>query len=376
MVGIVTKRPAAIGGDTGAILRRFSSPALVRAEQLFSTLLDAFVERLQPMLARFRSNTRWVAVVETGAMAVYEVRSGHPPVRVTDDAGEGTQARIQQTRTGVVELRLPPDQVLHRTLQLPPASKDFLQPIIEHRLERLTPWSPDKVLYGFQIVDAAAVDGAMTVAFAATSSDIVAESTRRLEAFGLVPTALGTAAEPIDSPLQIDLFRGERSASRLYLRRSTAIVLAVIAAVIAPACLGSFWLVHAQEQRLSEAADRLAQLRARLPTLTGAKAEQARGRDRALIETKRPETSLVVLIDMLSAALPSNTSLRELDIDGAKIRLVGRSRNAPALIGLLEQEEALAKVEFAAPVIRDSENLDDFEIVAARVVREARDGQR
>lgn len=374
MVEIGMKR-STIGGNMGATLgRRFTSPALTHAGKLLSRLLDAFVDRLEPLASRFGSNTRWVAVVEADDIAVYEVREGQPIVRIEG----GAQARPQGARGGAVELRLAPDQILHRTLQLPPAGKDFLQPIIEHRLERLTPWSPDKVLYGFRIIGTAESDGSMTVAFAATSADIVAEPTRRLEALGLVPTALGTAADPIEAPLEIDLYRGERSAARKNLRRSTAVALSVIAAVLAPACLGSFWLAHASEERLQAADERLLQLRARLPAATGSKAEQARGRDRALVESKRPETSLVVFIDGLAAALPSHTSLRELDIDGTKVRLVGRSRDAPALIALLEQEEALAQVQFAAPVIRDSENLDDFEIVAARVIpgREARDGKR
>lgn len=359
-------------GNTVASLQQsgLASPALAKARTLLSSLLDAFVERLEPLAARFRSTTRRVAIVEADRISLYEVRAGQPPVPIDASLEGDSKARAHRGSGGTVELRLPPEHILHRRLQLPPAGKEFIQPIIEHRLERLTPWHPDKVLYGFRIVGAAQGDGSLTVDFAATSADLAVEPTRRLQELGLDPTALGTAADPIDTPLRIDLYRGARSAARTDLRRSTAVALLIIMVILVPACLGSFWFAHASAERLGAAEDRLSQLRARLPSATSAKVEQARGRDRALIEAKRPETSLLVLIDGLSAALPAHTSLRELDIDGEKVRLVGRSRDAPALIGLLEQEEALAKVQFAAPVIRDSENLDDFEIVASRVITE------
>lgn len=347
---------------------------MAEGARFLTRLLDAFVDRLEPLVLRVRSKTRRVAVVEPDGIALYEVREGHPVARVEGDAA----ARSAGGRDGTVELRLPADQILHRTFQVPSAGRAFLAAIVEHRLERLTPWAPDKVLYGFRIVDTAPGDGSITVAFAATSADIAEEPVRRLEALGLAATALGTAADPIERPLGIDLYRGARSAARKNLQRATAGVLVGLAAVLVPACLGSFWFANASDERLRAAEERLAQLRARLPGTAGSRAEQARGRDRALIDSKRPETSLIVLIDSLAAALPSDTALRELDVDGTKVRLVGRSRDAPALISLLEREPALAQVQFAAPVIRDSENLDDFEIVASRVLpgREARNGQR
>lgn len=398
MADDVTRRPAA-GGEAAAQRRfapawlaspAFASPALADAARLFSRLLDAFVEQIEPLVARFRSDARWIAVVdEAGGIALYEARPGQPSVRLPEDAVTA-RGGAHRAAGGAVELRLPPDQVLHRTLQLPPASRDFLQPIIEHRLERLTPWSPSRVLYGFRVLGDAGVsgdagvlgeagaDGSMSVAFAATSLDVATEAERRLEALGLAPTALGPATETIDAPLGIDLYRGARSGSRAGLRRRVKLGLSATAAVLGLALVGSFWLVQASEERLRTVEERLGALRGRLAAGGGAGAEQARGRTRALIEAKRPDTSIVVLIDGLSAALPWNTALRELDIDAGKVRLNGRSRDAPALIALLEAEEALARVQFAAPVVRDADNLDDFEITASRVVkgREAGDGGR
>jgi general secretion pathway protein L len=377
MIDDVISRSAPVEDGMAAVprLSQAISLAAMKVAGLVSKLLDAFVDILEPLFTRFASQARWIAVMEADGFSIYEVRKGHPTLRAHGNVDDGMAEFVRPGRGSTIELRLPQDQVLHRTLRLPAAGRNFLERIVEHRLERLTPWNPEKVLYGFRIVGEEGSDGTITVAFAATSSDIVAEPVRRLQKLGLLPTALGTAAEPIDAPLGVDLYRGQHSAGRSQIRRSLTLALSAVAIVLAPACLASFWLAHASETRLRSVEERLAKARARLPVGAGAKAEQARGRDRALIETKRPGTSIVVLIDVLGSALPSNTFLRELDIDLAKVRLVGRSDSAPALIGLLEAQEALVKVQFAAPVIRDSENRDDFEIVATRVTPKSRDSR-
>jgi general secretion pathway protein L len=337
---------------------------------LLSTLLDAFVDMLVPALARFGSKTRWVAVIEPDGVALHEVRTGRGallsrPVLV----GEDQRRLAERARGGAIELRLRPDQVLHRTLRLPQAGRDFVEQIIEHRLPRLTPWSPEKVLYGFRIAGEAEPDGLMSVEFAATSADLAATAVRRLRELGLEPTALGTAAESIDAPLRLDLFRGARSTARSRLRRATALASAAVASVLVPACLFSFWLAAAGEEHVQSVENRLIKARARLQAASGGGSE--RSRDRALLDAKRPESSVLVLVDRLGAAIPSDTFLRELEIDPEKVRLVGHSGNAPALIGLLEADAALAKVRFAAPVTRDSEDRDGFDIVAARVAPES-----
>jgi general secretion pathway protein L len=333
---------------------------------LLSKLLDAFVDMLGPAMARFASRTRWVAVMEGDGVALYEVqKEGSSPVPRPIPVGEDRRRLAERARGGAIELRLRPDQVLYRTLRLPQAGREFVEQIIEHRLPRLIPWSPEKVLYGFRIVGEAEPDGQINVEFAATSADLAAAAVSRLKEIGLEPTALGTAAEPIDAPLRLDLFRGAKSTARSRMRKATALALAAVAAVLVPACLLSFWAAHAGEERLRSVETRLLQARARLQAASGGGAE--RDRDRALLDGKRPETSVLVLMDRLGATIPSDTFLSELEIDPEKVRLVGHSGNAPALIGLLEADPALAKVRFAAPVTRDSENRDGFDIVAARV---------
>lgn len=341
---------------------------------LAQRLFDAFVAAIEPAFARFVSSTRLVAVVDADDIALHEISKGRQTLVARSSRVDERQSRLlRRARGGAVELRLRPDQILHRTLRLPRAGRDFLEPIIENRLERLTPWKPEKVLFGFEVVGDADPDGTISVEIAATSEDIVAEPVLRLRDFGLVPTALGSAAEPIATPLRVDLYRGRRGATRSRVRRAAVLALSAAALVLVPACLASFWLAYSGGERLRSVDARLLKARALLQSSTGA--GEARGRDRALIEAKRPETSVLVLIDRLSTALPATTYLRELEIDPEKVRLVGFSADASALIGRLETGQVLAKARFAAPVTRDAERRDSFDIIAARLAPQPEGGR-
>jgi general secretion pathway protein L len=331
---------------------------------LASGLLDAFVDMIEPAFNRVTQRSRCVAVIESEEIALFEVSKGVSKLVARTGSMTAEPKWVRRKYRGRdVELRLRADQVLHRTVRFPKAGQAFIGQIIEHRLDRLIPWRPDKALYGFRILEDAAPDGFMTVEVAATSQDIATEATRRLEAFGLVATSIGTAAEAITTPVSIDLYRGRRSAVRSRVRHYTAFMLAVLSVVIPAACLSSFWVLYDGKQQLQLVESNVS--RARSVSQGTSRASEARGRDRALIEAKRQDTSFIMLINRLSRALPANTFLRELEIDSEKVRLVGSSSDAPALVSILEAE-TLTNVRFAAPVTRDDTKRDNFEILATR----------
>ncbi|BBE73690.1 PilN domain-containing protein [Oharaeibacter diazotrophicus] len=329
-------------------------------------LVDAFVEVVAPVFGRFVSSSRIVAVEADGGLALYAVRRGRAePVGTAETAAAKEIRRLKRAGGAAVELRLAPKRVLTRTLELPAAGREYLEPIIEHRLERLTPWRPDRVLFGYA-AGTTAGEGTMTVEFAATSSDLAAPAVARLEALDLAPTALGSAAEPIATPLRVDLYRGRRDVGRVRLRRGVVVAVALLGLSGVGALAAGTVLTGLSDQRLAELDKRLLTKRAVLRAAAGA--GRTEGRDKELIEAKTPATSLVVLIDRLSRAVPDDTYLRELSIEGPKVRLVGFSADAPALIGLLDADPGLSDVRFAAPVTRTDDGRDSFDIVAVRDV--------
>jgi len=338
--------------------------AVLNARATVAKLVDVFVDTIEPALGRFARGARWVAVEDGDDIAFYEVSGDRSKLCARASSMDERQERLlRRVRSGSFELRLDPERVITRTLQLPAAGREYIEPIIEHRLERLTPWRPEKVLYGFAISGDA--DGGETIAvdFAATSQDIAAQAVSRLGAFNLVPTAIGAAGGPLEKPLRIDLYRGRNDSRRRRLRRSAAVFLLAIGVVLVPACAASFWFVYAAERELDDTSRQLAALRGRLHAQTG----QGEGsRDLGLIGAKQPESSVVVLIDRLATLLPPDTYLRELEISRDSLRLVGVSGDAPALIAALDGDDVLSEVRFSAPVTRGDDDRDRFEITATR----------
>jgi len=62
----------------------------------------------------------------------------------------------------------------------------------------------------------------------------------------------------------------------------------------------------------------------------------------------------VIVLETLSQILPDHTYLAELRIDGNKLRLTGITRDAPSLIGLIEQSAHFKRATFFAPTTRAS----------------------
>ena len=73
----------------------------------------------------------------------------------------------------------------------------------------------------------------------------------------------------------------------------------------------------------------------------------------------------VIVLEQLSNILPDHTYVTELRIEGDKLRLVGMPRDAPSLIGLIEQTRQFTRATFFAPTTRSpNESGERFHIEA------------
>jgi general secretion pathway protein L len=80
---------------------------------------------------------------------------------------------------------------------------------------------------------------------------------------------------------------------------------------------------------------------------------------------KHETPSSVIVIEALSRVLPDDTYLIELRILGDKLQIVGVTRDAPALIRLIEQTSHFTRATFFAPTTRSpSESGEHFSIEA------------
>lgn len=354
-------------GQLGAWMRRNRMMAAIFAnvEDIWTNLVDAFCELVDPVVQRYFPERRLVAVAGADdRLSLFSV-SNQKAVAVSALEISGLDSRISWS---TVELRLRNDQVLRQTLALPAASRDFLGPVIEHRLERLTPWRREDVLYGYYVAPGPGSNGSISVHFAATSVAIAAGPLAALREAGFAASALGPG-ENVSAEMEIDFYRKNiRRRQAGWTRNAIRVWFGSVTAIVVMLAFVSVWAANARASRdLSQSH----LLKAR--RLLKAASDGATGtRERELIALKAPDKSVVLLIDKLANVIPSTAYLRELTITPDHVALSGVSTDAAALIGLLDQA-GLQDVHFTAPITRDAGRTDHFEISASRSASKSQD---
>lgn len=332
--------------------------ALLRLTSTWDRLIAALCDVLAPLLARVARERRLIAVATLdGDLHLSTLVEGD----LVPLTGATMEDRLAGTRWTFIDLRLPAEQVLVRHLTLPAASRDFLAAIVEHRLDRLSPWDPSQVLYGFSATPAA--DGTqLAVSVAIASREAAARPVERLARLGLRPSAIGSTEAPLETPPATNLLAGRAEDGPTHLRHMMSRLAAALLIVSCLAALGSaLWQ--------SQANDRLVEVQSKLTRAQHMLRAMVRGHkggtEAAMLFAKQPDQSVAVLLNRLAATLPSDTYLREMTLSPDKLRLVGSSANAPAVIGLLDRA-GLFNARFTSPVTRGKDERDAFEITAER----------
>jgi general secretion pathway protein L len=338
----------------------------------FDAIVDELARLLEPLVAR-RAQRPPLAVVERAGRYECYRTDRTPPLRLAEgDLSALPAAKLpRDLASAPVELRLDAARVLSRTVQLPAAGRQYLDAIVAHQLERMTPWSADRVVFDYALAgDAPAGAEQVAVRLVATSREHFDEALGRLAAAGLTPALVGTSEDPLDRPSPVDLSRAGRSGRRDRLRRAVAVGLAVLALVGAGLGGASAWRLNALNAEAARLQLEIGAARQEIAAaMSGMALEEGRGR---LLARKREALSMVVLLDRLSALIPTGTYLTELGVAGGELRLAGLSGDAPSLIQTLEDADILAGVHFAAPTTREEEaGRDRFEIVAQLVQGDA-----
>lgn len=330
-------------------------------QRAFAVLLDSFVALVEPLCARWMPTQRLIFVLDgAGDLRVHRVLGANvDDLGSLAELGEASRAEIGGSAWSAVELHLPQEAVLQRSLKLPAAGRSYLAPILAHRLERLTPWRPDRILHGYRVVheDSEAIG----IEFAAVPRQTVVGPRAAIEALGLTLTGLGPRPAEIGKPLPINLASGGGPSSPRRLRRQVLLIWGGATAALAVLALGGLIWASLAEARFEDVSLDLAKTRRTLRVMAGREGSP----DAAILAGKTPETSTMLLIDRVAEALPSDSHLRELQIGPRTIRLVGLSRDAGSLIGILESA-GLINVRFSAPVTREEDGIDSFEIFADR----------
>jgi general secretion pathway protein L len=325
--------------------------------------LNAVAASVVALIARFTSS-RLVRVVEEpdGSLVYDGEKLGVAEGRLVEPPPQKLAARLRKAR---VELMLQPGRFVFRPLELPQRATDFLGGIVRAQIDRLTPWSAEEAAFGWtQPKD---ITGErMLVTVVATSRALIAPLVTGLSAHGpKMVRALTRPPEAADAaPVQVwDYAPG----GAIDLRRVRFVLasLLVLMVVAAAGSLGALVFIgdDLDAQRF-EISRRIADKRA----------SALIGRDglgnaaiAGLERRKREVPSSVIVIEALSQILPDHTYVAEMRIIGDRLQIVGVSRDAPALIRLIEQSSHFTRATFFAPTTRSPGEPGEHFNIEARI---------
>ena len=260
--------------------------------------------------------------------------------------GDGLGALLRGCR---VEIVLLPRRFLFRELDLPARASDFLDGIVRAQIDRLTPWSAADAVFGCSQPVANGADGIRTT-IAATTRKLAAEYVAAVSA--LRPAAVAVLTDgPEAAPARIKVFEQKARGHIDPRKLGTALRAALGAALAAAAVSAALSAYVANDLSAQEAvlASDIAQRRAAIRASSGT------GDDTpvAALERRKFETPASVLVlEALTQVLPDHTYVTEFNLVGNKLQIVGITRDAPALIALIEQSALFTRATFYAPTTR------------------------
>jgi general secretion pathway protein L len=251
-------------------------------------------------------------------------------------------------RRWLVVLRLAPDLLLEREVDLPLAAEPEIGNTLRFSIDSLTPFAAHELFWSWAITLRDRVHGRLHVRLSVVCKAAVEPLIAALRGAGVAPKLLEFALSDIDTRV----IAPDDGPSRGSMSRRNG--LACFGGLAAGALVAIAVLpVVSQMRALAETDARIAALQPRVAKVVALRRAggDADGVDVVARERARVGDALHVLA-IVTNALPDNTYLTELSLHQRKLALSGESGAAAKVIVALSAEPALRKPEFVAPVTR------------------------
>jgi len=308
---------------------------------------------------------------EHGALTLEGADGGSEPLRIVEGRVDGAVSRRMAAalRGGRVEVVMQPHRFMFRPLELPARAAEFLDGVVRAQIDRLTPWSAADAVFGWTQPTQAGPER-IGITIAASARALVAPVAQALTDAGAASVAVSTfwnSGEAGPHPITVFAESGRRGLEIVRVRRAVAVIL-LIATLAAAGAVGSLAAFGpGLSNRQDELARRIAERRAAMLGGREASLDGAAGAERALERRKHQSPIAVMVLEALSQILPDHTYVTELRIEGDKLRVIGLTRDAPSLIGLMEQSSQFTRATFFAPTTRSPNEPGERFHIEARI---------
>ena len=326
-----------------------------------AAILKRWIETLATVFVAWHERRReqhaLTVAFENQHLVVRAAQSGRNVTRPHFRAGQKLSADLLgAARNSFVILEFPADKVVRRDITVPAGAQKFLSGVVRNQIERLSPWPPNNVVYGFNSETSAENASVVDVRILMASRTNIDASRHQLAALGVQVdriVANNSTAETADKA--VILWSRLTDASRDRLERPSRLIGMGIGVTVAVSMCLSLWafistgLVRDESESIAARAKALQRQvqGGRTPSL----AASSPPAERAWF-LKETSVSSVILLEALSRALPESAYLTEIRLENATLRMTGLSDDAPGLLAPLEQSGHLTGVHFFAPTTR------------------------
>jgi general secretion pathway protein L len=336
----------------------------------FSRFIDAVAASVVALSERFKSRRAARLVEEKNGVFVLQDDAQTSRLHIAPDGSVGIVPpdMANALRGSKVDVLLQPSRFMFRPLELPARAAEFLEGVVRAQIDRLTPWSAADAVFGWSKPVNAGPDR-ISVTVAATARALVTPLVQALSATGAASVSVLTAPGDTASGAPITVFAGSPNGTVDQRRVRRALVAILLVAGLAAAASLSAMTVYSNylSHREDELARRIADRRAAMLGSRDGSADPATAAQRALERRKHESPLAVIVLEALSQILPDHTYVTDLRIEGDKLRLVGISRDAPSLIGLMEQSSQFTRATFFAPTTRSPNDPGERFHIEARI---------
>ena len=330
------------------------------------------------MIDKFRRwGSAYLDLLATGTMGFLESTLPRRKVRLEEQAegdfllgsqrvdllGAALPGKVAAQLNGAsVTLICRADHFMFRPVEFPARAAPFLGRMLQAQIDRLTPWPAEACAFGWS--DVRISDDKLSALLAACPRATLTRLTSPLRLAEAADISIGTRA-PNGSEIIVQ-HSGASARTSERLKLGFAAALAGAGLIAAGSSLYTAWAGAHLEAALADAQHELAALR------TGSGEAKANSDPLLVVldsvkARKNSEPAMVILLEELSKNLPDNSYLTGLHLEGDKIRLIGISADAPALVAALEHSPLLSEAHFYAPTLRSQDDSrDHFQLELTR----------